>query len=684
MGQGSITRKASDLRPLLLDRFRNAAAAYSLRPLTLSGQDHPVVKVRRSVDDTEQDFNPAQINDGTLEQFVNAGDVAPADYGTGAAAAYSLRHVSDGYTGDVVRVRRSVDNTEQDFNPTEIEDGTLKDWVTALDSPSELITNGTFDSDISGWSQTASGWVYGTNNVTNTTGSNGELLYQSISTVAGQTYLLTFDVVSLSGTLQVSIRDSSVFGTTLAGTDQTTTGSKTYIFTAATTTTVIRFGDYFTSCTLDNISVKEASSGFVTTWYDQSGNSNDATQATAASQPKIVSGGSLVTENGKPAIDFDGVNDGLETPSIYLSGTDKISTHLLTSWDGPNTNVGIILESSLNWNNNSGSFVINTGLTTNGTGDGFCTASRGSASSNANQFAYTQTLAPPQQTLISTYNDISGDLSRIYGNSLLGSTDGIGDKGTGIFGNHALYIGARGASAFFYEGTIQELIIYPSDQSSNRELIETNVNHYYSIYSQTNDGFVTTWYDQSGNGNHATQATAASQPKIVSAGSLVVENGKAALDFDGSDDELIGSVSPFTQCYLAVVTKLKQLNELNFCVIGSFSSGSGSAFGVRETSKLYNYDLSTSLVSSAGQVTVPETILFSSSADSANVFLYKNGIEVSSVSAAPPTNDDVIIGSNGSVANFSILCQEFVLYPSDQSTKRQQIESNINTHYGIY
>ena len=63
MGQGSITRKASDLRPLLLDRFRNAAAAYS------------------------------------------------------------LRHVSDGYTGDVVRVRRSVDNTEQDFNPTEIEDG---------------------------------------------------------------------------------------------------------------------------------------------------------------------------------------------------------------------------------------------------------------------------------------------------------------------------------------------------------------------------------------------------------------------------------------------------------------------------------------------------------------------------------------------------------------------------------
>lgn len=49
------------------------------------------------------------------------------------------------------------------------------------------------------------------------------------------------------------------------------------------------------------------------------------------------------------------------------------------------------------------------------------------------------------------------------------------------------------------------------------------------------DGFVTTWYDQSGNGNDAAQATASSQPKIVSAGSTILENGKAALDFTGTE-----------------------------------------------------------------------------------------------------------------------------------------------------
>jgi len=39
-------------------------------------------------------------------------------------------------------------------------------------------------------------------------------------------------------------------------------------------------------------------------------------------------------------------------------------------------------------------------------------------------------------------------------------------------------------------------------------------------------GFVTTWYDQSGNGYNATQTTAANQPQIVSSGSVILENTK--------------------------------------------------------------------------------------------------------------------------------------------------------------
>jgi hypothetical protein len=43
------------------------------------------------------------------------------------------------------------------------------------------------------------------------------------------------------------------------------------------------------------------------------------------------------------------------------------------------------------------------------------------------------------------------------------------------------------------------------------------------------NGFVVTWYDQSGNGNNITQSTNSNQAQIVSSGTVTVENGLPAL-----------------------------------------------------------------------------------------------------------------------------------------------------------
>ena len=43
-------------------------------------------------------------------------------------------------------------------------------------------------------------------------------------------------------------------------------------------------------------------------------------------------------------------------------------------------------------------------------------------------------------------------------------------------------VGGRPEPTFYYGGKMQEILLYASDQSSNRTGIETNINTYYSIY----------------------------------------------------------------------------------------------------------------------------------------------------------------------------------------------------------
>jgi hypothetical protein len=62
-----------------------------------------------------------------------------------------------------------------------------------------------------------------------------------------------------------------------------------------------------------------ANDGFVVTWYDQSTTADNATQAAAGAQPKIVSTGTLITKNAKPCILFDGVDDKLQSASALTA-----------------------------------------------------------------------------------------------------------------------------------------------------------------------------------------------------------------------------------------------------------------------------------------------------------------------------------------------------------------------------
>ena len=66
--------------------------------------------------------------------------------------------------------------------------------------------------------------------------------------------------------------------------------------------------------------------GFVTCWFDQSGNSYNATQGTAANQPTIMTGGVINRDNGQPSVYTNGGTGFLEYGAItQLSGSTQVT-----------------------------------------------------------------------------------------------------------------------------------------------------------------------------------------------------------------------------------------------------------------------------------------------------------------------------------------------------------------------
>ncbi len=97
------------------------------------------------------------------------------------------------------------------------------------------------------------------------------------------------------------------------------------------------------------------------------------------------------------------------------------------------------------------------------------------------------------------------------------------------------------------------------------------------IFAGSASCFVTTWYDQSGNGRNLVQATAGSQPRIVNAGVIDSINERPTVVFDGVNDTLIGSlntgISGDVEFTLNTVASYNLSNNASFATFVFFGSG---------------------------------------------------------------------------------------------------------------
>lgn len=216
-----------------------------------------------------------------------------------------------------------------------------------------------------------------------------------------------------------------------------------------------------------------AGNGFVTTWYDQSGNARNATQTTAANQPQIVSSGSVILENGKPSIQM-GANKQLSLSSNLVLNTQTYFAIVSLNNDISASTTGTYLTRGAA----EGSQTVN--LWGFGLSTGTLTNERYShiASFSGNVYGLGQvTTDITSGQYVFNFKFESPSTSQLYQNNTLQSTANpspFGDYTATNYPNSFTSIGVN------FDGKYQELIVYPNNKNVND--INTNINNFYSIY----------------------------------------------------------------------------------------------------------------------------------------------------------------------------------------------------------
>lgn len=212
-----------------------------------------------------------------------------------------------------------------------------------------------------------------------------------------------------------------------------------------------------------------SNSAYVVTWYDQSTNGKDCTQASTTLQPRIVNAGTLDTLNTKASPLFDGSNDKMVSGAIGSTATNWTILAVLNHVTNPGTdNIPVAIGGSATTGRSRGLWKTSANTAMRGVcyNANYTSATLTWDTTTAHVYGFSNSAST-----ITLYRDGTADAGGAAGNTLvaLNSADYVG-LGTFV-SNGTEYANSK----------IVEALFFPSSLStSDRNLIEDSMAWYYA------------------------------------------------------------------------------------------------------------------------------------------------------------------------------------------------------------
>jgi hypothetical protein len=261
--------------------------------------------------------------------------------------------------GTVVKVVENVSNPESgmlaqiasDYNTGyqvgDIKLATLSDTDTTNAVGTELVTNGTFASNTTGWAGVSGTIAIASSQLRLTGGGSSTVVayaQQTFATTVGKAYTVSVDFISISGGtnryiyIGTSTSGANRFNIVQLSNAQVVVGTNTFTFVAQSTTSLISLGTYEAQVAVwDNVTVRLAEE-------DRSWNGNGVQVFGTVTKTAVATGADLVAYSGFSTSNY------LEQPynsSLGLSSTDYLTIMCWVKQASHNGTIQVIFASGV-------------------------------------------------------------------------------------------------------------------------------------------------------------------------------------------------------------------------------------------------------------------------------------------------------------------------------------------------